>query len=282
MSSKKQLEANRDNANSSTGPKTRIGKQNVRLNALKLGFYAREMIIRPEYKTEIDRLQADLHAQLLPKTALQQLAFKAVVYSAWHCELAARLDMHRVNELLFSSDVHESSPDPDRRPMMNSWFAASPEDLRKGIRFLDYLKLEVEQCGEVPEKLKDSVLKGFGQRFLDSLDQPKSPISRDAVLLADHLLRHEKTFRRPLPNRQPQAQEGPELILDPQQTLRATLNLIELMKEFLNDLRQINHGAREEAIRASAGDSPPRHFASATRALHRAVNWYQHLVTNNL
>jgi hypothetical protein len=279
MSSKKQLEANRDNAKSSTGPKTRIGKQNVRLNALKHGFYAREMIIRPEYKTEIDRLQADLHAQLLPKTALQQLAFKAVVYSAWHCELAARLDMRRVNELLFPSEVQESSPDTDRRPIMNSWFAASPEDLRKGIRFLDYLQLEVERCREVPEKLKDSVLKGFGQRYLDLLDQPKSPISYDALLLADHLCKHAKTFDKPLP---PRTREGPEVIVDPQQTLRATLNLIELMKEFLNDLRQINRGAREDASRVSAGDSPPRHFASATRALHRAIAWYQYLVRNGL
>jgi hypothetical protein len=271
-------EANRRNSLKSTGPRTQTGKKNVRLNALKHGFYAQEMIIRPECKTEIDTLQGDLHLQLLPKTALQRLAYKEVLYWAWHCELAARLDTSRVNALLFPPDEQESSPSTDR-PVMDSPYTASREHLRKGVRFLDHLKLEVERCGEVPEELKESVRKGFGSRFLDLLDQPKSPISRDALLLAHHITRHAKTFRRPLP---PQTREGPEPIIDPQQSLQATLKLIELMKEFLNELRQINREARDGATRVSAGDSPLRHFADATRALHRAVDWYQHLVTNKL
>src|ERR1039458_8688944 len=262
-------EANRRNSLKSTGPRTQTGKKNVRLNALKHGFYAQEMIIRPECKTEIDTLQGDLHLQLLPKTALQRLAYKEVLYWAWHCELAARLDTSRVNALLFPPDEQESSPSTDR-PVMDSPYTASREHLRKGVRFLDHLKLEVERCGEVPEELKESVRKGFGSRFLDLLDQPKSPISRDALLLAHHITRHAKTFRRPLP---PQTREGPEPIIDPQQSLQATLKLIELMKEFLNELRQINREARDGATRVSAGDSPLRHFADATRALHRAVDW---------
>jgi hypothetical protein len=279
MSSKKQFEANRNNAKSSTGPKTRIGKKNIRHNALKHGFYAREMIIRPENKTEIDTLQGGLYSQLLPKTALQKLAFKEVVHCAWQCELAARLDMRCVNGVLFPPDAQESSPDRDLSPIMNFCFAASPEDLRKRLRFLDRLQLEVERCGGVPEEWKDSVLKGFGPGFLDLLDQPKSPISIDALLLANHLCEHAKTFGKPLP---PRTGEGPEVIVDPQQTVQSTLKLIELMKEFLNHLRRINRGAREEAIRISADDSPPRHFASATRALHRAIAWYQYLVRNGL
>jgi hypothetical protein len=272
-------EANRKNALKSTGPKTRMGKRNVRLNALKHGFYAHEMTIRPEYKTEINSLQSALHAQLRPKTALQQLAFKAVSYCAWHCELAARLDMRRVNALLFPPDKQEPSPNSDGKPTMDSWYAASPESLRKGVRFLDHLELEVQRCGDVPEELKDSVRQGFGPRFLDLLEQPKSTISLDALLLAHHLQRHADTFRRPLP---PQTPEGPELIIDPQQSLQATLRLIDLMKEFLNNLRQIDGRVLEEPTRARAIDSPLRHFADATRALHRAVDWYQHLVSNAL
>jgi hypothetical protein len=137
----------------------------------------------------------------------------------------------------------------------------------------------LQATGHVPEELEDSVRKGFGPRFLDLLDQPKSPISHSALLLAHHLVTHAKKFRKPLP---PQNQEGPEVIIDPQQSVQALLNLIEVKKEFLNDLRQINSKAREEATRVGAGDSPPRHFADATRALRRAVAWYQHLVTNNL
>jgi len=104
------------------------------------------------------------------------------------------------------------------------------------------------------------VRKGFGPRFLDLLDQPKSPISDTALLLADHLVKHAEKFGKPLPT---QTQEGPEVIIDPQQSLRALLNLIEVKKEFLNDLRQSR--GQEETNRVSAGDSPPRYFADATR-----------------
>jgi hypothetical protein len=270
-------ETNRRNALKSTGPKTPIGKKNVRFNALKHGFYAQDLIIRPECKAEIERLRSDLLAQLLPKTPLQRIAFKAVIHWAWQCELAAQLDMGRVNALLYPPDAQES--DTDDRPAMEYLYTSSPEDLRQGIRFLEYLKLKVESRGEVPEELKDSVRKGFGPRFLDLLDQPKSPIGRQALLLADHLVRHAKTFRRPLP---PLPKEGPKVkvIIDPQQSLQALLNLIEVKKEFLNDLRQSR--GQEETNRVSAGDSPPRYFADATRALRRAVAWYQYLVANNL
>jgi hypothetical protein len=271
------LAANR--AKVSTGPKTQIGKQRVRLNAVKHAFYANEMIIRPENKAEIEKLQRDLHAQMLPKTALQKLAFKQICYLAWRCELGARLDMRQVNALLFPPEEQESSPDPVRSPAMDSWYGASPEELRRGVRFLDFLKVEVERGGCVPEDLRDSVRKGFGSGFLDLLDQPKSPISQDALLFADHLTRHAKTFKKPLP---PIAQEGPEVIVDPQQSLLATLKLIELKKEFLIELRRMGNLTLQAAARVSAGDSAPRHFASATRALQRAVNWYQYLVANNL
>lgn len=272
-------EANRKNAHKSTGPRTQIGKKNVRFNALKHGFYAHEMIIRRENKAEIEKLQRDLHAQMLPKTALQKLAFKQIGYCAWLCELGARLDMRQVNALLLPPKEQESSTDTVRNPAMDSWYAASPEDLRKGVHFLDYLKIEVERGGCVPQELKDSVRKGFGPGFLDLLDQPKSPISQDALLMAHHLSSHARIFKRPLP---PIAGEGSEVIVDPQQTLIATLKLIELMKQFLVDIRQMHSRTLQTAARVSAGDSPPRHFATATRALQRAVGWYQYLLANNL
>jgi len=263
-------ESNRKNSRKSTGPQTQIGKKNVRLNAVKHGFYAREMIIHREDNAEIEKLQRDLHAQILPKTALQKLAFKQISHCAWGCELGARLDMRQVNALLFPPEEQESSPDTVRNPAMDSWYAASPEALRQGVGFLDHLKIEVERGGCVPDELKDSVRKGFGSGFLDLLDQPKSPISRDALLLAHHLSTQARIFKRPLP---PIAQEGPEVIVDPQQSLLATLKLIELMKEFLVDLRQMDNRTLQAAARVSAGDSPPRHFASFGQQADGPAEW---------
>jgi hypothetical protein len=241
--------------------------------------YRSRVVVFPDGRV-IKRLPQNDPERCLERAGQEQERCADKLQNAWTSDTAFVLD--RLTALNATDPSGSLTPDTDHRPMMNAWFAASAEDFRKGRRFLDYLQLEVERHGEVPEQLKDSVLKGFGSRFLDLLNQPKSTITPDALLLVDQLLRHEKTFNLPLPIRAPQAQKGPELILDPRQSLRATLNLIELMKEFFNDLRQINHGAREDGIRVSAGDSPPRHFSSATRALHRAVAWYQHLVTNEL
>ncbi len=270
------LAANR--AKRHTGPKTQIGKKNVRHNAVKHAYYAHELIIRPENKAEIEKLQRALHTQLLPKTALQKLAFKQICYCAWRCELGARLDMRQVNALLFPAEEQKSSTDTVRNPAMDSWYAASPEDLRKGVLFLDYLKSEVERGWSVPEELKDSVRKGFGPGFLDLLDQPKSPISQDALLMAHHLTENARIFNPPLPE---EPRKGPEVIVDPQQTLIATLKLIELMKQFLVDIRQMHSQTLQTAARVNAGDSPPRHFTTATRALQHAVDWYQYLLANN-
>jgi hypothetical protein len=262
MSSKKKVEANRRNARLSTGPKTQAGKRNVRLNAQKHGLYAQEIVLRPENEAEINQLRKHLDAELKPTSALQQIAFKTILQCYLRFHLSSSFDIRVLNAAVFPPEQQESSSKNDDRPVMEAWFGQSPEALRNGIRFLDRLKDEVREHGEVPEELKDSVRKGFGPDFTDLLQQPKSPISQDALLFADHLLRHEKTFGKPLPHRRA---EGPEVIVDPQQSLRATLNLIELKRGFLEDLRQIQRQAGQENARVNASDSPPRHFTDAFR-----------------
>jgi hypothetical protein len=72
--------------------------------------------------------------------------------------------------------------------------------------------------------------------------------------------------------------ESREVILDPVQNLRMVLKLIEQLMGFLRDL------ARSWETRGSAGpqaagptDFAPRYFTTASRDLHRAVEWYSHL-----
>jgi hypothetical protein len=125
-------------------------------------------------------------------------------------------------------------------------------------------------------------------------------MSIDAILMADHLVRHMNTFGSRSPgvnDRSPQAgaddkksfqtgaeeKESPEVILDPVQNLRMVLKLIEQLMGFLRDL------ARSWETRASAGpqaaaptDFAPRYFTTASRDLHRAVEWYAHLKERNL
>ena len=58
MATAKQTLANKNNARKSTGPKTKLGKEKVSMNALKLGIYAEHHVMVGEdieqYKAYVD------------------------------------------------------------------------------------------------------------------------------------------------------------------------------------------------------------------------------------
>ena len=80
MASDKQLRANRRNAIRSTGPKTRIGKQAIRWNALKHGLLAREVVIGvgdgKENQREFQWLLEQLRTDLQPLGVLEEVLCK--------------------------------------------------------------------------------------------------------------------------------------------------------------------------------------------------------------
>ena len=71
MVSKRQLEANRLNARRSSGPRTQEGKKRARMNALRHGLTAKNIVIGDEDPKEFEELRAKLEHDLQPKTALE-------------------------------------------------------------------------------------------------------------------------------------------------------------------------------------------------------------------
>jgi hypothetical protein len=78
MASSKQLEANRENAKRSTGPKSEAGKARSRLNSRKHGLTAKMLVIAYEDANQFEELRADLMDEYDPQSALE-------------CELVERL-----------------------------------------------------------------------------------------------------------------------------------------------------------------------------------------------
>src|SRR2546428_11334331 len=68
MSTDRQIEANRLNAQHSTGPSTPEGRAAVRLNGLKYGLYAETLILPREKPPEFDAPLDPLDAQHPPPT----------------------------------------------------------------------------------------------------------------------------------------------------------------------------------------------------------------------
>ena len=52
MTTQKQIEANRRNSRGSTGPKTRTGKEESKMNAMKHGLLAADLVVRDEDPVE--------------------------------------------------------------------------------------------------------------------------------------------------------------------------------------------------------------------------------------
>jgi hypothetical protein len=85
--SEKQIQANRENAQKSTGPKTEEGKAAVSQNAVKHGLYATKSILNSPHITE-DRKLFDLLYEaavkdLQPESLFQELIVQRIVECMW-------------------------------------------------------------------------------------------------------------------------------------------------------------------------------------------------------
>lgn len=85
--SKKQIEANRKNAQKSTGPKSKKGKTKAAQNSIKHGLYSQQIIIQtPDYSedpAEYEALYQTLVADLQPQTAFQELLLQKITNCLW-------------------------------------------------------------------------------------------------------------------------------------------------------------------------------------------------------
>ncbi len=87
MATEKQIEANRQNAQKSTGPKTEQGKENTGANALKHGLFSTSPVITNprfnESQEEYDLLKESLTQELKPSSTLQTHLVQKIVDSLW-------------------------------------------------------------------------------------------------------------------------------------------------------------------------------------------------------
>src|SRR5215212_3046361 len=83
MTSDKQIDANRQNALRSTGPKTPEGKDAVRLNALKHGLLSKETLLPGEDQEALRELDERLKDELRPVGELENLLVDRIVASYW-------------------------------------------------------------------------------------------------------------------------------------------------------------------------------------------------------
>ncbi len=92
MTSEKQARANRQNALKSTGPKTPEGKDAVRLNALKHGLLAQEVLLPGEDAAAFRELAEGLVAELRPVGELEVRLVEDIIATYWRLRRLRRIE----------------------------------------------------------------------------------------------------------------------------------------------------------------------------------------------
>src|ERR1700694_6072369 len=94
MATLKQFEANRRNAQKSTGPNTTEGKAAVSMNALSHGLRARTVVLPGENREEFTQLCDDLEVEWNPQSRTEQFYVEQMAVSQWKL---TRMEVGEVN-----------------------------------------------------------------------------------------------------------------------------------------------------------------------------------------
>ena len=97
MASRRQVKANRRNAQRSTGPRTAEGQAAAAANALQHGLTARQLILYDEAEGDFAAVTARRHAAWAPEDAVEEQLVERMILCAWRLRRAARIEADFLN-----------------------------------------------------------------------------------------------------------------------------------------------------------------------------------------
>jgi hypothetical protein len=157
--SAKQMEANQQNAQRSTGPKTVEGKSTVRWNALKHGLLARAAVIPRggENEEDFERLLAGLVESLQPVGVLEGLLVEDIASIYWRRRRAIRAEKGEIEHQLAETSKERESEQAEtlekakaERDM--STLNDSAAGLQMLIEVVDNVATEIRNDGKLSEE----------------------------------------------------------------------------------------------------------------------------------
>jgi hypothetical protein len=183
MATQKQIEANRRNAQKSTGPKTEAGKQKSKFNALKHGMTARVAVLPHEDKLSYEELRQSTIESYQPANGAELMLVDLIAINYWRLLRARRvetatMDLHiRAYKTRHGVSVTASMDD-------DSGIATAFADPKSSLGAIDRYQTTVERsylrAVDTLRKLQNDRLRrerqnGFVPRPAASQTQPESP-----------------------------------------------------------------------------------------------------------
>jgi len=134
-----QIEANRANAQLSTGPRTTEGKAASSQNARTHGLTSKDLVILPHEQDDFLDFQIELTEQIKPNGTLELTAFDILLHAAWNMRRIRRLE----------AQLSESGIDPLSDPSLATqcdryarYFARAEKSYYRALRELRTLQAD--------------------------------------------------------------------------------------------------------------------------------------------
>jgi hypothetical protein len=216
MISERQQEANRRNAAKSNGPTTPEGRAAVRMNALKHGLTAAEIVLPTvEEKIEFEQFQAAFEEECQPVGLREQVLVDDLVAARWRMNRARKMESgffalrhqvmkRQIKEDFAALDAHahlalifrDDAQDADTIGKMSRYEARFERSFYKALK-------ELQRLQALRAVLSDS---GNGTVSQDPISPAPDPPS-DAV--SDHISEPQASARGPEPAAQPEIHPVP-------------------------------------------------------------------------
>ena len=156
MATQAQIDANRANAQKSTGPKSETGKARSCMNRLSHGFASSFIHIGDHEREEFNALRADLHQEFQPATMSEQMLLEKMILHHWNSRRA-----YITQQAFIAATQEKGSLHPDFALVMR--YYQSSERL--------FLKFRTELLNAQKERKKSEI--GFESQ--EPVDPPQLP-----------------------------------------------------------------------------------------------------------
>ncbi len=190
MSTEAQINANRENAQKSTGPVTAEGKAVVSQNALKHGLFAVQDVVPTENQAEFDSMREQMLADLAPAGAMETLLAQRAFSLAWRLQRAATMQA-QVTQDMVESHISTKQWRLGRRQPKDTW--EIPEYLALGrIAKEDWCSSKlIERLFEYERRIEKSLFKTIAE--LRAMKAARLTAQADAAEMQHPAQAEEKT-----------------------------------------------------------------------------------------
>src|SRR5262245_22207622 len=146
MTSERQAEANRQNAQKSTGPRTPTGKAVVALNSMKHGLLSRESLVKGESEADLIAFGKRLRVQLAPVGELELLLVDRIVSTAWRLRRLVAVETKLFNDVVEPDQAFDNY-DRDKMSVLSRYEVTLERSLYKALHELQ--RLQAARDGQV-------------------------------------------------------------------------------------------------------------------------------------